>query len=74
MTWRRIRRRSAACPIWRWPRVTPDRLWLVGVNLAYTFNRHFSVEAGYNYDHLDSDINGRGYDRNRYYIGLRASY
>jgi hypothetical protein len=55
-----------------------DALYLVGVNLAYQFNPHFSSEIGYNYDRLDSDIYmggyARGYDRNRVYIGVKASY
>lgn len=53
-----------------------EYLWMVGVNLAYTFNRHFSAEAGYNYDQLRSGVDSadRSYDRNRYYIGLTARY
>jgi predicted porin len=57
-----------------------EDFYLVGLNLDYRFNQHFSAEVGYNYDLLDSDIKGTGgldarsYDRNRVYIGLRASY
>jgi hypothetical protein len=60
-----------------------ETLYLLGINFEYRINYHFAVEAGYNYDLLDSDVettfNGkrydaRGYDRNRVYIGLRASY
>jgi predicted porin len=66
-----------------------EDLFLVGINFDYQFNRHFSAEFGYNFDMLDSDIqdtNGtpftnpnfgrdaRSYDRNRVYIGLRATY
>ncbi len=32
-----------------------ERLLLLGVNFEYHFNRHFSADMGYNYDHLDSD-------------------
>jgi predicted porin len=51
-----------------------EDLYLLGVNLSYSFNRHFSAEAGYNYDFLDSDVNGRDYHRNRVYLGVRATY
>jgi hypothetical protein len=46
----------------------------VGVNLTYQINRHFSAEAGYNFDELFSNIDGRGNTRNRVYIGLGAHY
>lgn len=45
-----------------------------GVNLNYQINNHFAAEAGYNFDELFSNVNGRGYSRNRVYIGLAASY
>jgi hypothetical protein len=61
-----------------------ENLFLVGANLEYHINRHWSAEIGYNYDVLDSDVQGvvapgvvddtRSYDRNRAYIGVRASY
>jgi hypothetical protein len=51
-----------------------EDLYLVGVNFSYRFNRHFTADAGYNYDMLSSDISGRNYDRNRYYVGVRATY
>jgi len=47
--------------------------YVVGLNLQYKFNPHFSTSVGYNFDKLDSDI-GRSFDRNRVYIGLTASY
>ncbi len=50
-----------------------ERYYLLGLNLEYRFNSHFSADLGYNYDKLDSDI-GRGFDRNRVYIGATASY
>jgi len=46
----------------------------LGLNLEYRFNPHLSAEAGYNYDRLDSDLQTRGFDRNRVYIGVKASY
>ena len=51
-----------------------EDLILVGINFDYRFTEHFSGEVGYNFDSLNSDIKDRGYDRNRVYIGLRASY
>jgi hypothetical protein len=51
-----------------------ENFWLAGVNLSYEINRWLGAEAGYNYDHLDSDISSRSFTRNRVYVGLRASY
>ena len=53
-----------------------EYLWLGGVNLEYTFNRHWSAEIGYNYDELVSNVEtaDRGYDRNRVYVGVTARY
>ena len=51
-----------------------EDLFLVGLNFDYRFNPHLAAELGYNFDILSSDVPGRGYDRNRVYIGLRASY
>jgi len=51
-----------------------DMFFLAGVNLEYWFSKHISGQIGYNYDYLDSDIPNRGYDRNRVYIGLSATY
>jgi hypothetical protein len=53
-----------------------EYLWLGGVNLEYTFNRHWSAEIGYNYDQLVSNVEtaDRGYDRNRVYVGVTARY
>jgi hypothetical protein len=48
--------------------------YLVGLNCQYRFNPHFSAELGYSYDLLDSDIPGRGFDRNRVYAGVTATY
>jgi hypothetical protein len=50
-----------------------EQYYLVGLNLVYEFNRYFSANAGYNYDKLQSEI-GRGFDRNRVYIGIGANY
>ena len=51
-----------------------DDIFLVGVSMEYHFTQHLSAEVGYNYDKIDSKIAGRGYDRNRVYLGMTASY
>jgi hypothetical protein len=51
-----------------------DLLYLLGVNFAYELNPYLDLEAGYNYDKLDSDLSGRSYNRSRVYAGVRASY
>jgi hypothetical protein len=51
-----------------------DNFYLVGLNFEYRFNPHLSAHAGYNYDRLNSDIAGRGFARNRVYIGVTAAY
>jgi hypothetical protein len=51
-----------------------DNYYSLGVNLSYQINRHFSAEVGYNYDDLQSEVPGNGYNRNRVYIGLGANY
>jgi hypothetical protein len=51
-----------------------ENFYLVGLNLAYDFNKFLAAEVGYNYDRLDSDLAFRTFTRNRVYIGLRASY
>jgi hypothetical protein len=51
-----------------------DSLYSFGLNLAYSFTDHLSGEIGYNFDDVQSDINQRGYTRNRVYIGVTASY
>jgi hypothetical protein len=51
-----------------------DLLYLLGVNFTYELNPFLDLEAGYNYDKLDSDISGRSYNRSRAYAGIRASY
>jgi hypothetical protein len=51
-----------------------DLLGAVGVNFAYQVNEFITAEAGYNFDRLDSDLQGRSFSRNRVYFGLRAAY
>lgn len=51
-----------------------DNLYLLGASLRYTFNQFLSADLGYTFDYLASDLQSRGYTRNRVYIGLTASY
>ena len=50
-----------------------DNFYLLGLNLSYQFNRYLAAEIGYNYDKLTSGVHP-GYDRNRVYLGVTASY
>jgi hypothetical protein len=51
-----------------------DLLYLIGVNFNYELNPYLALEAGYNWDKLDSDLTNRSYTRNRAYAGVRAKY
>jgi hypothetical protein len=51
-----------------------DWYFVAGLGLNYRFNQWWSAEIGYNYDRLDSDIDFRGFTRNRGYLGVRATY
>ena len=50
-----------------------EDFWSTSANLSYKFNPWVSAEAGYNFDQLCTDLN-RAYERNRYYLGIRATY
>lgn len=47
-----------------------------GIYLNYRINVHFSAEAGYTYNKLNSDVTAalREYSRNQVYLGVRATY
>jgi hypothetical protein len=51
-----------------------DMAYNVGLNFDYKISRHFSADAGYNFDYLVSGLDGRGFTRNRVYLGLSANY
>jgi hypothetical protein len=56
-----------------------DDFLLLGLYLNYKLNPFLALEAGYNFDLLSSDYNlsgtdYRSFDRNRVFLGLRASY
>ena len=50
-----------------------ENFFLANVNLAYKINPYLLTEAGYEYNHLDSQFD-RAYTRNRVYLGVRATY
>ena len=52
----------------------PDVAYSAGLNLTYIINDFLSTDAGYNYDRLRSDVAGAAYERNRFYVGLTATY
>jgi len=51
-----------------------DDFFVAGLNFAYHINPFLLVEAGYNYNKLNSDIAFRSYTRNQVYVGVRGSY
>jgi hypothetical protein len=51
-----------------------DLFYIIGISLEYKINTYLSTHIGYNFDKLDSDLNGRSFDRNRVYVGVTASY
>jgi hypothetical protein len=51
-----------------------DNFYMLGLDLAYQFDPHLSAETGYNFDLLSSDIAGRGYSRNQFFVGVKATY
>ena len=53
---------------------TGDSSIATGLHLNYTINRHFSANAGYDFNELFSSINQRGNSRNVVYLGLGANY
>ena len=46
----------------------------LGLDLSYEFARNISGHIGYNYDKIDSQLQGRDYDRNRVYAGVTAGF
>lgn len=46
----------------------------IGLGLRYEINRNFAALAGYNRTEVFSDIILREYARNRYYLGLNATF
>ena len=46
----------------------------IGLGLRYEINRDFAALAGYSHTEVFSDILLREYARNRYYLGLNATF
>ena len=51
-----------------------QNFYLVGLAFNYRINQYWSVETGYNWDRLVSDVPGQTFTRNRLYLGVRAAY
>lgn len=51
-----------------------DDLYSATLSFSYAFNRHFSADIGDSFDQLNSKVPGRGYNRNRVYAGVTATY
>ena len=57
-----------------------DDYFLAGINLTYELNKFLALEAGYNFDYLDSELDDntaqdfRSFKRNRVYVGVRGTY
>jgi hypothetical protein len=51
-----------------------DCFYSFGANLEYRLSNYVSTQLGYNFDRLESDLLNRGFDRNRVYLGVTASY
>jgi hypothetical protein len=57
-----------------------DDYFMAGINLIYELNRFLALEAGYNFDWLDSELDddanddSRSFKRNRVYVGVRGTY
>lgn len=51
-----------------------DNIYDVNVGLRYAVNRNWSVEVGYLHTTVNSDVFGRGYERNRVFVGGRFSF
>jgi hypothetical protein len=46
----------------------------LGVTLSFKINAYLAAEAAYYFDRLSSDVVFREYDRNRVFVGVRATY
>jgi hypothetical protein len=51
-----------------------SQFYNLGLNLAYTFNRHISTDIGYNFDYYTTPVSSGNYTRNRLYLGITATY
>ena len=51
-----------------------DLYYVLNAGLSYQIDRHIATSVSYNYDLLDSDIPGRGFGRNRVFLGVTLTY
>ena len=51
-----------------------DNYLSVGASLSYKLDLHWSLEAIYSLDWLSSDIENRGFTRNRVTFGARGTF
>jgi hypothetical protein len=51
-----------------------EQYYSAGLNVEYRFNKNISAHVGYSFDKLESDVDGRNFDRNRVYMGVTARY
>jgi hypothetical protein len=51
-----------------------EQYYILNAALAYQFTPNLAGTLSYNYDHVESDVAGRGYDRNRVFLGAVFSY
>jgi hypothetical protein len=51
-----------------------DMFYSLGLRFDYLLTHNWSFEAGYSFDRLDSDLDGRSYSRNRVFLGMRGTY
>lgn len=51
-----------------------EQYYILNAALSYQFTPNLAGTLSYNYDHVESDVAGRGYDRNRVFLGAVFSY
>ena len=51
-----------------------EQFYSAGLNVEYRFDKNISAHVGYSFDKLESDLDGRNFDRNRVYLGVTARY
>jgi hypothetical protein len=51
-----------------------EQYYIINAALSYQFTPNLAGTFSYNYDHVESDVAGRGYDRNRVFLGAVFSY
>jgi hypothetical protein len=51
-----------------------ENYFLINVGLDYQITRYVAAQVGYNYDNVWGDLPNTGYQRNRVYFGVNASY